>query len=96
LYFIGLKFFTVAGIDYISLNKFNNNQKQHTMSRIKEFYHDEICAMQRENDLEDDAYLSDEFLAQEQEAVEAQIAEFENEKAAVEASNVPSFHHPKF
>jgi len=66
------------------------------MSAIKNFYHDEICAMQRENDLEDDAYFSDEFLAQKQEAVEAQITEFNNDKAAVEASDVPSFHHPKF
>ena len=66
------------------------------MSRIKEFYHDEICNMQRENDMEDDSYLSQEFLDNEQEAVEAQITEFESEKEEVDNSGVPKFHHSKF
>ena len=62
------------------------------MSRIKEFYHDEIC-----NGFDEvDEISIEEALESEAENLKEQIVNFEFEKEAVEASDVPSFHHSKF
>lgn len=76
----------------LAITNFLNNLTHTNMSRIKEFYHEEICAMQ-ENTLEAEYQ---EFLNEEQEAVKIQIAEFEREKAEVEASDMPRYFHSKF
>ena len=63
------------------------------MSRIKEFYHDEIC-----NGFNDevDEISMEEALEDEAENLKEQIANFEFEKEAIGTSGVPSFHHSKF
>ena len=63
------------------------------MSRIKEFYHDEIC---NGFNNEVDEIPMEIALEVEAENLKEQIANFEFEKEAVESSDVPSFHHSKF
>jgi len=57
------------------------------MSRIKEFYHEEIIAMQREEFVDDS--MSDE-------STNAQIAEFDREEEEINRSGVPKHFHSQF
>ena len=63
------------------------------MGRIKEFYHDEICASQEDALLDAECQ---EFIHEEEEAVEAAIADFEAEGQAVADSGMPAFLHSRF
>jgi len=66
------------------------------MGAIKEFYHDEICAMERGEDvLLDDAYMQEKWQKHQDELALKTLKEMENDLEEVENSGVPK-HLSKF
>ena len=66
------------------------------MGAIKEFYHDEICAMERGEDvLLDDAHMQEKWQKHQDELALKTLKEMENDLEEVENSGVPK-HLSKF
>ncbi len=66
------------------------------MGAIKEFYHDEICAMERGEDvLLDDAYMQEKWQKHQDELALKTLKEMEHDLEEVENSGVPK-HLSKF
>lgn len=67
------------------------------MGRIKEFYHDEICAMANGEEIDlDEAYMEQKWNEHENAAIDASIGQMERDEEEVNHSGVPKHLHSKF